>query len=479
MYRKIDLRLMPLIAAMQMLSIYQLSVITNAKLGGLEDDLNMTDIEYRWCLSIYYFGFILFEVPSNIILRRWKPSYYLSFLVLTWGIVVMSAAGVTSAAGLLVSRFMLGAMEAGIICTFYIESIRESFCFFILIKNYVGYVPGIAYYISLWYTRQEYAQRSGLPYTLGCIAAATGGLIAFGITFISTDRLNTWQWMFIIEGAPCIALAILCFVFLPDKPETAEFFDEEERKMEIKRLAAGMGENLGAGDDHSWSWDQVISVFTDWKSYMFTLTNITGSVSGVGVTIALPSIIAGLGSWTPQVSLALTVPPYILGCILTLVLCRTSDKYFERGYHIIGGSFLRLIGLLLLMFVPIDQVGVRYFAVCISAAPSYTLLAIRTACSGMTRRAVACGFIQGFGSIGSAIGGQVYFDGPRFFWGHTIAFIFLAVEIILTFIMRLLFQYVNKKRDKMTLDEKQQVIRKYGNKPELLGDRHPDFRYVL
>ena len=59
---------------------------------------------------------------------------------------------------------------------------------------------------------------------------------------------------------------------------------------------------------------------------MFTLTNITGSVSGVGVTIALPSIIAGLGSWTPQVSLALTVPPYILACILTLVLCRTSGK---------------------------------------------------------------------------------------------------------------------------------------------------------
>ncbi|KAI7847525.1 major facilitator superfamily domain-containing protein, partial [Circinella umbellata] len=398
------------------------SVITNAKLGGLEDDLNMTDIEYRWCLSIYYFGFILFEIPSNIILRRWKPSYYLSFLVFTWGIIVMSAAGVTSAAGLLVSRFMLGAMEAGII----------------------------------W------------------------GLIAFGITFISKDRLNTWQWMFIIEGSPCIALAIICFVFLPDKPETAKFIDEEERKMEIERLAA----DLGAGDDRSWSWNQVTSIFTDWKSYMYTLTTITSAVSGVGVNIALPSIIAGLGSWTPQVSLALTVPPYILACILTLVLCRTSDKYFERGYHIIGGSFLRFIGLLLLMFLPIGQIGARYFAVCISAAPTYTLLAIRTAWlsnnfSGMTRRAVACGFIQGFGSIGSAIGAQVYFDGPRFFWGHTIAFIFLSVEIILTFIMRLMFRYENKKRDNMTLDEKQQVIRKYENKPELLGDRHPDFRYVL
>ena len=77
------------------------------------------------------------------------------------------------------------------------------------------------------------------------------------------------------------------------------------------------------------------------------------------------------------------------------------------------------------------------------------------------------------------MGGQVYFDGPLYFWGHTIAFIFLAIEIVLTFTMRAMLQYINRKRDKMTPEEKQHAIARYGSKPEILGDRHPDFRYAL
>ncbi|KAI9491294.1 major facilitator superfamily domain-containing protein [Zychaea mexicana] len=402
------------------------SVITNAKLGGLLEDLNMTEGQYRWCLSIYYFGFILFEIPSNIILRRWRPSPYLSFLVFTWGVVVMCSAAATNFAGLLLSRF-----------------------------------------------------RSGYTIILACVAAATGGLIAYGISHITTQTLSTWQWMFIIEGAPCIVLAVICYFYLPDKPETAKFLNERERELALKRLSL----DQGAADDHTWSWNQVISVFTDWKSYLYTSVTVSTTISAVGVTLALPSIIAGMGAWSQDVSLALTTPPYVLACIFTFLGCWSSDKLFERGYHNLVGVVIRMMGLLMLMFVPDNNYGARYFAVCIAVASSYMNLPIKVAWytnnySGMTRRAVACAFIAGFGAIGSAIAGQVYFDGPLFFWGNTIAFIFLVIEAIITLILRMMLKHVNKARAKMTVEERERQIAKYGGEG-LVGDHHPDFRYAL
>ncbi|KAI8139906.1 major facilitator superfamily domain-containing protein [Fennellomyces sp. T-0311] len=452
--RKIDWHLMPIIAALQVMSIYELSVITNARLGGLVEDLNMTEGQYRWCLSIYYFGFVLFEIPSNIIIRRWKPSKYLALLAFSWGTIVMATAGATSFAGLLVSRFLLGVMEA-------------------------GYLPGITYYISIWYTRKENAERSGYPMILGNLAGATGGLLAYGISNISTHRLNTWQWMFIIEGVPCIVLAVICYFFLPDSPETARFLNEKERVLQINRMAM----DQGAADDHSWSWNQVISVFTDLKAYLYTINMMFSTISSVGVSLVLPSIIAGLGEWSNSVSLALTTPPYVAACFFVYIGCWSSDRNFERGYHAIIGSLIRMAGLLMLMFVPYDLPGVRYFGVFLAVGPSYMILAIKMAWynnnfSGLTRRAIAGAFIQGFGSIGSAVSGQVYYDGPRFFNGHLIGVVFLAAQMIAVLILRIMLARWNKQRENMTMEEREKQIAKYGGS-ELAGDRHPDFRYAL
>ena len=153
----------------------------------------------------------------------------------------------------------------------------------------------------------------------------------------------------------------------------------------------------GAAEDRTWAWSQVASVFTDWKTYLYTLNMLFSSVSAVGVTLALPSIIAGLGQWSNSVSLALTTPPYVVACFFVYIGCWSSgnffspttsfhhllsfsfffaDIYFERGYHIIVGSLIRMTGLLMLMFVPHDQFGVLYFAVFLAIGPSVSILYI-------------------------------------------------------------------------------------------------------
>ncbi|KAG1090697.1 hypothetical protein G6F42_019628 [Rhizopus arrhizus] len=134
--RKLDKRLLPLLCVLYLLSYIDRSNIGNAKLGGLEEDLNMSKSQYQWSLSIFYFSYVIFDLPSNIIMRRWRPSYWLGILMFCWGAVATAMAASTSFAGLAICRFLLGLFEA-------------------------GFFPGVIYFMSLWYTRKEYGRRIG------------------------------------------------------------------------------------------------------------------------------------------------------------------------------------------------------------------------------------------------------------------------------------------------------------------------------
>ncbi|KAI8139905.1 hypothetical protein BJV82DRAFT_581731 [Fennellomyces sp. T-0311] len=137
------------------------------------------------------------------------------------------------------------------------------------------------------------------------------------------------------------------------------------------------GNDQGAAEDHTWSWEQVTSVFTDVKAYLYALNMLFSIISSMGVSLALPSIIVGLGEWSNSVSIALTAPPYIAACFFIYIGCWSS------------------------------------------ASVKYVVLAIKLACSGLTRRAIAGAFIQSFGSIGAAI--VIHQNRTETCWLHTLA----------------------------------------------------------
>ncbi|OBZ90025.1 hypothetical protein A0J61_01925 [Choanephora cucurbitarum] len=452
--RKLDKRLLPLLCVLYLLSYIDRSNIGNAKLGGLEEDLGMSKQQYQWSLSIFYFSYVIFDLPSNIIMRRWLPSYWLGILMFLWGTVATVMAASTSFAGVAVCRFFLGLFEA-------------------------GFFPGVIYFMSLWYTRQEYGRRIGFFWSFSSLAGAFGGLIAYGISQIQNDALKTWQWLFIIEGVPTVLLAIFSAWYLPNKPETATFLTNEERELAVTRLAT----DAGASDDHSWSWAQVASVFTDWKTYFYMAIYITGTSALQGVTLFLPSIVAGMGSWSRPVAQALTVPPYFFAFLSTIAVGWSSDKFFERAYHMIGINILGLVGFLLLMFLPSENVAGNYVSACLVTMSVYTNVAVKVAWfnnnyGGLTRRAVASAAIVSVGTIGGAIGGQIYYDGPKYFAGNTIAFSCVAVQTVLVIILRLLLVRENKRRSQLTEEQRELEIHKYGGM-DLVGDRHYSFKYVL
>lgn len=128
--------------------------------------------------------------------------------------------------------------------------------------------------------------------------------------------------LFIIEGVPTVVLAVFTAWYLPNSPETAKFLSDEEREFASNRLA----EDAGASYDHSWSWSQVVSVFTDWKTYIYMAIYITGTSALQGVTLFLPSIIADMGTWSTASAQAMTTPPYFLAFLVTVVIGWSSGK---------------------------------------------------------------------------------------------------------------------------------------------------------
>ncbi|KAG1157825.1 hypothetical protein G6F36_014212 [Rhizopus arrhizus] len=186
---KLDLRIIPLIGALYLCSFLDRVNIGNARLAGLTTDLNISPNAYNAALSIFFAGYVLFEVPSNMILKVVGPSKWIPIVMLSWGTVMACMAACKNSAGLLASRFFLGITEAGLF-------------------------PGIIFYLSLWYT---------LFFSCSTLAGAFGGVLAYGIMQMDgVGGLHGWQWIFIIEAIPTLLLAFAAYALLPDFPENSK-----------------------------------------------------------------------------------------------------------------------------------------------------------------------------------------------------------------------------------------------------------------
>jgi|TARA_R110002003_G_scaffold144_5_gene13357 MFS family permease len=245
--RKMDLRLIPMLALLYLLSFLDRGNIGNAKIEGLQEDLGMSGAQYNWCLTVFFFTYAAFEVPSNLLLKKLRPSVWLPTIMVAWGVVMTLMGIVQSYEGLLIARIFLGVTEAGLF-------------------------PGVAYYITMWYARHEAQFRQALFFSAASVAGAFSGLLAFGIAHMDgVGNLAGWRWIFILEGILTVVVAIVAYFTLFDFPETASFLTEEERAFVVYRLKyqdfkdeAEAGAVRVAQDD-TFQWKFVKSAFLDWQ----------------------------------------------------------------------------------------------------------------------------------------------------------------------------------------------------------------------
>ncbi|EPB86989.1 hypothetical protein HMPREF1544_06207 [Mucor circinelloides 1006PhL] len=450
---KVDLQLLPLFCLFYLLSSLDSRSSTEfSNISGLTTDLNIKNVQAQWAVAIYYFCVIVFDIPSNIILRRWRPSLWFGFLMGAWGIISVSVAACTDFNGLVIAQLLSSIFEA-------------------------GFFPGAIYYISYWYTRREFGKRMGIFWSCRCLAGGMGGLFAYGVSYISNTQIHVWQWTYIIQGAPCVALAVIASWYLPDNPSCASFLVTEESTIIDSKLK----EDYLTLNHDDWSWDQVGSVFLDLKTYAYIIMYLLGATSLQGVTLFLPIVIMELDSKpTSLESQLLLIPPYILATIATLALSYSSDRMYNRSYHIVLVDVVAIISVILLLVLPSTatfHIG-HYIATSILVAAVYAHISIIITWMvnnfiGFTRRAIAIGATISIGSVGGAAGNV-----SNYTYGKSIIIVLLAIQILLVLFMRRCFVKETSRRSKLNADDRQYQIYKYGG-IDLAHDRHPDFEYTL
>ncbi|KAF9547169.1 hypothetical protein EC957_008851 [Mortierella hygrophila] len=426
---KIDKRLIPLLAVMYLCSFLDRANIGNAKVAGMETDLNLQPGEFNTALSIFYVGYVIGEVPSNMALKQFGPRLWIPAVMFIWGTVMIAMAAVKTAGALYTARFFLGLAES-------------------------GYAPGPVYVVSMWYARNEQAIRVGLFFSASTVAGAFGGLLAYGISHMDgLHGLHGWQWIFIIEGIPTIVVCIIAFVYLPNFPETSTFLTPAERALTIKRLTV----DAGPGDESHFSWVQFWAAFKDWKVYMHILIAFLHGIPFASLGLFIPSIVQG--HITSQI---MTVPIYVVACFSVISFTYSSDRKKERGFHLAILSFMATIGYGLLVFTRHSPVGARYASLMICASGTYGYVPVMLSWSGVnigghTKRGVAIALIISIAQIGSVIGGQLYRNDD-------------ATVSVLGF--KFLLTRENRRRDRLTPEE--YALESSGTD---LADKHPSFRF--
>lgn len=212
--------------------------IANANVFGLSVELKIVGNKYNNALVIFFVPYILFEIPSNIILKKMKPRIWLSLCMFGFGLVTMVQGFVTNYAGLLTTRFFLGVFETGMF-------------------------PGAFYLIGMWYRRSEAQKRYSFFFGSTTLAGAFGGLLASAIGKMDGLRgYRGWRWIFILEGLLTVLVSFAFFFLLPNFPEEVKWLTEDERKYVKARLQIDQGKSAR---ERPITGRDVVNVFRDPK----------------------------------------------------------------------------------------------------------------------------------------------------------------------------------------------------------------------
>jgi ACS family tartrate transporter-like MFS transporter len=314
--RKIYMRLLPFA-----IFTYFLAYIDriNVSFAGLtmRGDLGMSATAFGFAAGTFYWGYFIFEVPSNVIMEKVGARLWIARIMITWGIFAGLTAMVTGSTSFSVVRFLLGVAEA-------------------------GFFPGIVLYFTYWFPAHHHARivsgfLIGLP-----IAVAGGAPISTALLSLEgVWGLHGWQWMYIAEAIPTIVIGVVTLFVLTDRPEQARFLTAEEKTWLSTKLHAERRAK------------EAVRTFTMWqgmfdKKVLLLALNYFGIVvASLGVLIFVPQIIKSLGTMSNMAVGWLTMIPYISGGIGLVLWGKISDRMNERRWNLLAACLVSTIGLII------------------------------------------------------------------------------------------------------------------------------------
>lgn len=471
---KMDLHIIPTVAVLYLLSFLDRGNIGNANIEGLSVDLGLVGNQYNLCLTIFFISYCVFEVPANAILKMLRPSIWLPSIMIAWGIVMTLMGTVQGFHGLLVARFFLGVTEAGLF-------------------------PGVSYFLTQWYRRDELQFRQAMFFSAASIAGAFSGLLAFGIAKMDgVGGYEGWRWIFILEGLVTVIVAVCAFFLLYDYPNTASFLNADERAFVLHRLRYDSGKkakssldsndpdtqqyNVIVPENQAEGWKYFWAPFKDWQVLLHLLVYYGVVVPLYGISLFLPTILNNLGYVSSKAQL-MTIPIYITASIFSVAQAYVSDKVGLRSPFLLVNFAFLLVGYSMAISTdPKEQPGVIYAGVYIAALGVYPAFPgiiswLSNNLSGSYKRAIGMAIHIGIGNFGGAFASNIYHakDKPKFILGHAVELGFISMGLLATCAIIVAYTFVNKKREKEVREGKYAHL----SIQELseMGDKNPYFRY--
>ena len=325
-------RLVPLLFLMMLLNYLDRINVGFAALR-MNDDLDFSPTIFGTGASIFFLGYIVLQVPSNLILHRVGARIWLFVILIIWGSISAATAFVHDAKSFYLVRFALGMAEG-------------------------GFLPGAAVYVTHWFP-EKYRARAIAGYIIATsVSSIVGGPLATTIMTYADGAadLHGWQWMFLLEGAPSILLAVVVVRFLTERPKDAAWLADSQREWLTARIAA---EQASGGDRNP----PLLAALFDPRVWMLGLLFGSGLIGLYGLLLWTPQIIKSMGQLSDIEVGFLSSVPSILGVAGAILVGRHSDKVGDRKGHMAGCYIVAGVGLLASALVP-DPV-VAYILLCI------------------------------------------------------------------------------------------------------------------
>jgi ACS family tartrate transporter-like MFS transporter len=296
---KVTRRLVPFLFLLYVINYIDRANLSFAK-ASMQADLKLSDSAYGRAAGVFFLGYAAFEVPSNLALARFGARRWIARIVITWGIIAAMMAAMRGPTSLSVLRFLLGSAEA-------------------------GFMPGIILYLSCWLPARQRAGAFGLFLTATALSGMIGSpLSAQVLRMDGVLGLHGWQWLYLLEGLPCVPLGLFTLYYLPDRPGDAKWLTGDERKWLEARLRADPADKH---DAHT-----IMDVLGDARVWVLTLLYFFLICGLFGFIYWAPSLI------TDHAHGFITAIPFCVGAIAMVIIGRHSDRTGERYRHVAACS---------------------------------------------------------------------------------------------------------------------------------------------
>ncbi|GAA1958685.1 MFS transporter [Amycolatopsis minnesotensis] len=312
--RKVAVRIMPIVGLLYIFNYLDRANIGYAQLG-MSKELAIDAATFGAASAIFFLAYVVFEIPSNMIMKRVGARLWLSRIAVSWGIVTVVTGFVANTTHLVIARIVLGIAEAGLF-------------------------PGLLLYLTLWFRGKERGRAIATlalaqPIAL-ILGSLTGGWI---LDHAHWFGMSSWQWVFVLQGAPAVLIGVVTFRWLPDKPADARFLTEQERRW----LQAEIDKEYVPEEKETFLGQ--LRAIRNGKVLHLAFANLFIACGLYGLTFFLPLIVKQLDSKYSSTNIGLLgAIPYVVGAIGMVVLARNSDRTGERKGHVIALVLVAALG---------------------------------------------------------------------------------------------------------------------------------------